>query len=88
MDYEEQGAYQNEICQIRAEIAARDYRALKAMKLGVGLDDIYPGESAWYNEQLDRIHEQEALLEASRQGRSGNSARENRVGFYYNILVK
>jgi hypothetical protein len=64
MDNEELGTYQNEIYQIKAEIAVRDYRALKAMKLGVELDDIYPGESAWYQEKLDRIREIEALLEA------------------------
>jgi hypothetical protein len=64
MDNEELGTYQNEICQIRAEITARDYRALKAMKLGVELDDLYSGESAWYHEKLDRIREFEDLLEA------------------------
>lgn len=50
---------QTELVELKAEIASRDYRALKAMKLGVKLDDIYPGESSWYQAKLDRIHELE-----------------------------
>ena len=53
-----------ELERLKTEIAARDYRALKAMKLGQPLDDLYPGESAWYSGKLDRIHELEAALEA------------------------
>jgi hypothetical protein len=51
-----------ELAGLKAEIAARDYRALKACKLGVELDSIYPGESAWYSASLDRIHELEETL--------------------------
>jgi hypothetical protein len=51
-----------EMAEVKAEIAARDYRALKAMKLGQSLDTLYPGESAWYQEKLGRIHELEAAL--------------------------
>jgi hypothetical protein len=47
---------------IKREITARDYRALKAYKLGQSLDDLYPGESEWYQAQLDRIHELEEAL--------------------------
>lgn len=51
-----------EIARLIAEIAARDYRALKAVKLGKPLDDLYSGESEWYQGKLDRIHELEAEL--------------------------
>jgi hypothetical protein len=54
-----------EIVRIKAEIEARDYRALKAQKLGEDLDTLYPGESAWYREQLDRIKELEAVIAAT-----------------------
>jgi hypothetical protein len=48
---------------IKAEIAARDYRALKAIKLSQSLDALYPGESEWYAQKLDRLHEIENMLE-------------------------
>lgn len=51
-----------ELEELKAEVASRDYRALKAVKLGVELDSIYPGESAWYQGKLDRIHELETSL--------------------------
>jgi hypothetical protein len=51
-----------ELERLKAEIAARDYRALKAMKLETPLDELYPGESDWYRGTLDRIHELEAAL--------------------------
>lgn len=54
-----------EAAAIKAEIAARDYRALKAMKLGQPLDALYPGESAWYAENLARLQELEAEIAAS-----------------------
>ncbi|MDR1948021.1 MAG: hypothetical protein LBQ38_01375 [Spirochaetaceae bacterium] len=38
---EDMGGYVNEITQIKAEIAARDYRALKAYKLGTELESLY-----------------------------------------------
>jgi hypothetical protein len=51
-----------EISRIKAEIAARDYRALKAQKLGEEIDDLYPGETDWYKEQLDHMEELEAII--------------------------
>jgi hypothetical protein len=53
---------EDELIRLKAEIASRDYRALKAVKLGVGLDSLYPGESAWYETTLDRVHELEETL--------------------------
>jgi hypothetical protein len=51
-----------ELNKIKQEIAARDYRALKAYKLGQLLDTLYPGETKWYQGKLDRIHELEETL--------------------------
>ncbi|MDR1909655.1 MAG: hypothetical protein LBQ35_07060 [Spirochaetaceae bacterium] len=45
---------------IRDAIAERDYRALKAFKLGAPLEELYPGETAWYQAQLARLNELEA----------------------------
>jgi hypothetical protein len=53
---------QAEIARIKAEIAARDYRALKAMKLGEDIDVLYPGETEWYKAQLARIAELESIM--------------------------
>jgi hypothetical protein len=54
-----------EILEIKGEIAARDYRALKAMKLGEDLDSIYPGESEWYQGRLSRMEELEEIIAAA-----------------------
>jgi hypothetical protein len=51
-----------ELAELKAEIAARDYRALKAVKLGKTLVEVYPDEPAWYEEKLARIHELEVVL--------------------------
>jgi hypothetical protein len=47
---------------IRSEIAKRDYRALKAQKLGKSIDELYAGETVWYKEQLARMEELEAII--------------------------
>jgi mannose-6-phosphate isomerase class I len=54
----------NEIQAVKDEIAARDYRALKAFKLGADLDALYPGEREWYQEKITRVNELETLLGA------------------------
>jgi hypothetical protein len=41
-----------EIKRIKAEIASRDYRVLKAQRLGTDVDELYPGETDWYREAL------------------------------------
>jgi hypothetical protein len=52
----------DELERLKVEIASRDYRALKAFKLGAELDSLYPGESAWYESTLNRVHELEDVL--------------------------
>jgi hypothetical protein len=44
------------------EIAKRDYRAWKAVKLGKPIDELYPGESDWYKAKIQRFTELEAIL--------------------------
>jgi hypothetical protein len=53
---------QKEMDAIKNEIAQRDYRALKAQKLGESIDELYPGETDWYKEQLARMETLEAIL--------------------------
>jgi len=48
--------------QIIAEIAARDYRAMKAVKLDIPLDELYPGESDWYKSKIARVHELDIVM--------------------------
>ena len=60
----------NEISELIAEVAERDYRALKAVKLAKVqgkpaedlLEELYPGEAAWYAQKLNRIHELQEIL--------------------------
>jgi len=54
-----------ELDAIKADIASRDYRALKAQKLGQPLDSLYPGESAWYAGRLARMEELEEVIAAA-----------------------
>jgi hypothetical protein len=49
---------------VKAEISNRDYRALKAVKLGADLEKIYPGEREWYQSKITRLNELEILLGA------------------------
>jgi hypothetical protein len=51
-----------ELAELKSEVESRDYRALKAFKLGKTLEEIYPGEAEWYEEKLARIHELEETL--------------------------
>jgi hypothetical protein len=53
---------QKEMDAIKNEIARRDYRALKAQKLGQSIDELYPGETDWYKEQLARMEALEGIL--------------------------
>ena len=57
---------ENETAKIKAEIAGRDYRALKAQKLGKSIDALYPGETDWYKAQLERLLELEAIIEENK----------------------
>ena len=57
---------ESEIAKLKAEIASRDYRALKAQKLGKGIDALYPGETDWYKAQLARLSELEAIIEENK----------------------
>lgn len=44
------------------EIEARDYRALKAIKLDVPLESLYPGEKEWYEGKIEELHKAEVDL--------------------------
>ncbi|MDR0409411.1 MAG: hypothetical protein LBH18_03335 [Spirochaetaceae bacterium] len=57
---------ESEMVRIKTEIANRDYRALKAQKLGRDIDELYPGETDWYKAQLERISELEAIIEENK----------------------
>jgi hypothetical protein len=51
-----------ELVEIQTEIARRDYRALKAQKLGNTIDALYPGETDWYKAQLARMTVLEEII--------------------------
>jgi hypothetical protein len=56
-------AAKKEIEQIKAEIARRDYRVLKAKRLGEDLDELYPGETDWYKNALNVMGGLEATVQ-------------------------
>jgi hypothetical protein len=57
-----------EIGRIKAEIAARDYRVLKAQRLGTDVDEIYPGETDWYREALAALGMHEETVQVVEPG--------------------
>ena len=72
---EDRANIEAEIMRIKSAITERDYRALKAFKLGVQLDDLYPGETDWYKTQITRLNELEEIQE---DRPSLNDANENK----------
>jgi hypothetical protein len=57
-----------EINLIKAEIAARDYRVLKAQRLGKDVDELYPGETEWYREALAALGTHEKTVQVVEPG--------------------
>jgi hypothetical protein len=53
---------ETELSDIKVQITRRDYRALKAQKLGTEIDTLYPGETDWYRAQLSRMEELEQII--------------------------
>jgi hypothetical protein len=57
-----------EIKRIKAEIAGRDYRVLKAQRLGKDVDELYPGETGWYREALAEMNGYEEAVQRVEHG--------------------
>jgi hypothetical protein len=53
---------QKEIGNLKAEISARDWKVIKAQRLNENLDEIYPGETAWYENAVAEINRLEGQL--------------------------
>ena len=53
---------QEKIDSLRAEIEAGDYKALKAVKLNVPFEELYPGESSAYQGKVAELNQAEADL--------------------------
>jgi hypothetical protein len=47
-----------------AELTARDYRVTKAVRLGKPVEELYPGETEWYEAQVTKINDFKAKIEA------------------------
>jgi hypothetical protein len=54
----------SERSRILDEIAGSDYKVIKAMRLGVTPEELYPGITGWYKERVDRLNEIEAIYAA------------------------
>jgi hypothetical protein len=53
---------QGNIDALKNEISSRDWRAIKAFRLGKNVDELYPGETGWYEEAVEKINRLEAQL--------------------------
>ena len=49
----------SKIKELEAEIASRDYRVIKAARqfLHDQIEELYPGETEWYNSMVEKINE-------------------------------
>ena len=56
----EQAPYRIE--ELKAEIASRDWRVTKALRLGVPVDELYPGETEWYENTIAEINRLEEMI--------------------------
>jgi hypothetical protein len=57
-----------EIKRIKADIASRDYRVLKAQRLGTDVDELYPGETGWYRAALTTLGTLEETVQVIEPG--------------------
>ena len=48
-------------------IASKDYQVIKASRLGVSVDELYPGHTAWYQEKMDQLSELEEIEKQQRE---------------------
>jgi hypothetical protein len=58
---------QRKIAELKEEIVDRDYRIIKAFRLGKTLEELYPGETVWYEGQVAKIN----ALEQQAEGQEG-----------------
>jgi hypothetical protein len=49
---------------LKSEISSRDWKVIKAQRLGITVEDIYPGETGWYTETVNRINALETQLKS------------------------
>jgi hypothetical protein len=57
--HSEDSIRQSRIAALEAELAARDYRVLKAARaqLKDTIEQMYPGETEWYNSMVEKINQ-------------------------------
>lgn len=55
-------ALKGQVGKLKAEISSHDWKVIKAQRLGVGVDELYPGETNWYNTAIQEINALEAEL--------------------------
>jgi hypothetical protein len=50
---------EKKIAALQAELDARDYRAMKAVRTQFGdiIEQMYPGETEWYNSMVEKINQ-------------------------------
>jgi hypothetical protein len=49
---------------LRSEIGSRDWKIIKAQRLGTTVEEVYPGETEWYIAAVNQINDLEARLES------------------------
>jgi hypothetical protein len=53
---------EREIGSLRSEISSRDWKCIKAQRLKIDVEELYPGETDWYVATVERINTLETRL--------------------------
>jgi hypothetical protein len=61
------------LAELKREMADSDWKVIKAARLGVTVEELYPGESAWYAQQVVKINALEKELAAYKKGEKKGS---------------
>ena len=62
IEHKEDSIIESNLKAVKAEIAADDYQVIKAARMGVDIDDLYPLHRATYQKRMERVKELEAEL--------------------------
>jgi c-di-AMP phosphodiesterase-like protein len=46
---------------LKKEIGSKDYQVIKAARMGISIDDLYPGHTAWYQQKMDQLFQLEEI---------------------------
>jgi len=59
--HREDSIIEGRIQDLKDEIASKDYQVIKAYRLGVSIDELYPGHVLWYQQTMEKLEQLEIV---------------------------